>query len=328
MSNSPLDLTLACWDHDRAQAILDGSVPIVGTRLSCEALPTTTLFPLAVEQAKYDITEMSMSSYIMQVSSGTSAYTAIPVFLSRAFRHSGFYVHRDAGIRSPRDLEGRSVGVPEYQMTAGLWMRGILASEYGVDLSKISYRTGGLDGGVRKERLPLALPDGFVVEPMAADQNLNDLLLEGEIDALFAPKVPRSYLDKDPRMERLFPDFAKVEQAYHQKTGFFPIMHAIGIRTSLLEAEPWLANAVYKAFVTSRDIALERLRQVWLGSANRLSLPWLHETMETTRAAMGDDYWAYGLENNYNEIDWMCQQSVDQYLAKTRLAPEDLFADV
>jgi len=328
MSDSPLNLTLACWDHDRAQAVLDGSVTIEGVELSSQALPTTTLFPLAVEQAKYDITEMSMSSYLMQVSSGTSAYTAIPVFLSRAFRHSGFYVRSDAGIHAPGDLEGRTVGVPEYQMTAGLWMRGLLASEYGVDLSKISYRTGGLDGGVRKERLPLSLPDGFVVEPMAEGQNLNDLLLDGEIDALFAPKVPRSFLEKNPRIERLFPDFASVERAYHQKTGFFPIMHAIGIRTTLLDAHPWLASAVYKAFVESRDIALKRLQQVWLGSANRLSLPWLHETMETTRATMGNDYWPYGLEKNYGEIDWMCQQSVDQYLAKTRLAPEDLFADV
>lgn len=325
MPDTPLKLTLACWDHDRAQALLEGQVAVQDVELTCHALPTTTLFPLAVEQAKFDITEMSLSSYIMQVSTGTSAYTAIPVFLSRAFRHSGFYVRSGAGITSPRDLEGRTVGVPEYQMTAALWMRGILASEYGVDLSTISYRTGGLDGGVRVERLPLDLPPGFVVQPMNQSENLNDLLLDGKIDALFAPKVPRSFLQKDPRIERLFPDFATVEQAYYKKTGFFPVMHTVGIRTTLLDAHPWLAKAVFDAFVAARDIALRRLQDVWLGSANRLSLPWLHQTMETTRDLMGDGYWPYGLDANRAEIDWMCQQSVDQYLAKRRLQPEDLF---
>ncbi len=326
MSKSPLKLTLACWDHDRAQAILDGAIGIEGCELACQALPTTTLFPLAVEEARFDITEMSLSSYIMQVSNGTSAYTAIPVFLSRAFRHSGFYVRTGAGIKTPKDLEGRTVGVPEYQMTAALWMRGILASEYGVDLSKISYRTGGLDGGVRVERLPLDLPPGFVVQPMNEGENLNDLLLDGELDALFAPKVPRAFLGGDERIERLFPDFATVERAYYKKTGFFPVMHAVGIRTTLLNENPWLAQATFDAFVAARDVALKRLKDVWLGSANRLSLPWLHETMEMTRATMGADYWPYGLESNRAEIDWMCQQSVDQYLAKQRLKPEDLFA--
>ncbi len=328
MPDSTPRLTLACWDYDRVQPLFDGRAPIDGIELDCHALPTTTLFPLAVSQAKYDITEMSMSSYLMQASTGTSAYTAIPVFLSRAFRHSGFYVRTDAGIKSPSDLEGRIVGVPEYQMTAGLWMRGILASEYGVDLRRISYRTGGLDGGVRKERLPLSLPPGFVVEPMADHENLNDLLLDGAIDALFAPKIPRAFREGNPKIARLFPDFSAVEKAYFQKTGFFPIMHVVGIRSTLLDKYPWLAKKVYNAFVSSRDVALERLRDVWLGSANRLSLPWLHETMETTQDVMGRDYWRYGLADNYDELDWMCQQSVDQYLAKSKLAPEDIFVAV
>jgi len=325
MKDAPLKLTLACWDHDRAQALLDGRVVIDGVELGCQALPTTTLFPLAVKEAIYDITEMSLSSYIMQASTGTSAYTAIPVFLSRAFRHSGFYVRKGAGIEVPRDLEGRTVGVPEYQMTAALWMRGILASEYQVDLSKIKYRTGGLDGGVRVERLPLNLPPGFVVLPMNDGENLNDLLLDGQLDALFAPKVPRAYLNKDERIERLFPDYAAVEKAYYHKTGFFPIMHTVGIRTTLLNEHPWLAKATFDAFVAARDLALKRLEHVWLGSANRLSLPWLHETMESTRTVMGNDYWSYGLAANRAEIDWMCQQSVDQYLAEKRLVPEDIF---
>ena len=325
MNQTPLCVTLATWDHDRTEAILDGRVGIRGCILDCSSQPTTTLFPLAVNEAKYDITEMSMSSYIMQVSSKTSKYSAIPVFLSRAFRHSGFYVRMDSGFKTPEDLEGRTVGVPEDQMTAALWLRGVLASEYGIDLSTIKYRTGGLDGGVRIERLPLDLPPGFVVQPISEGENLNDLLLCGELDALFSPKVPRSFLAGDPRIGRLFKNFGDVERAYYKKTGFFPIMHTIGIRTTLLNENPWLAQAVFDSFVEARDIAINRLNDIWLGSANRISLPWMHETMEMTRDVMGQDYWSYGTEANRAQIDWMCQQSVDQYLAKNRLQPEDLF---
>jgi 4,5-dihydroxyphthalate decarboxylase len=326
MNQTLLNVTLATWDHDRAQAIIDGRVGIKGCALDCSSHPTTILFPLAVNGAKYDITEMSLSSYIMQVSSKTSEYTAIPVFLSRAFRHSGFYIRTGSGIKIPKDLEGRTVGVPEYQMTAALWLRGILASEYGIDLSTIKYRTGGLDGGVRVERLPLDLPSSFEVEPISDGENLNDLLLSGELDALFSPKVPHSFIVGDSRIERLFTNFGDVERAYYKKTGFFPIMHTIGIRTKLLNKNPWLAQAVFDAFVEARDIAINRLNDIWLGSANRISLPWMHETMEMTRDVMGQNYWSYGIEANWAQIDWMCQQSVDQYLAKNRLQPEDLFA--
>ncbi len=325
MKQAPLSITLATWDHDRAQAILDGRVGIKGCALNCSSYPTTTLFPLAVNEAKYDITEMSLSSYIMQVSSKTSKYTAIPVFLSRAFRHSGFYVREGSGIKIPKDLEGRTVGVPEYQMTAALWLRGILASEYGINLSTIKYRTGGLNGGFRIERLPLDLPSGFVVKPINKGENLNDLLLSGELDALFSPVAPRSFIAGDPKIERLFANFGDVERTYYKKTGFFPIMHTIGIRTELLNKHPWLAQAAFEAFVKARDIAINRLNDIWLGSANRISLPWMHETMEMTRDIMGEDYWSYGIKANWTQIDWMCQQSVDQYLAKTRLQPEELF---
>jgi 4,5-dihydroxyphthalate decarboxylase len=325
MNQVPLNVTLATWDHDRAQAILDGRVGVKGCALVCSLQPSTILFPLAVNEAKYDITEMSLSSYIMQVSSKTSEYTAIPVFLSRAFRHSGFYLRKGSGINTPKDLEGRTVGIPEYQMTAALWMRGILESEYGVDLSTIKYRTGGLDGGVRVERLPLDLPLGFVVQPINEGENLNDLLLGGELDALFSPKVPRSFIAGDPKIERLFANYGDVERVYYKKTGFFPIMHTIGIRTTLLRENPWLAKAVFDAFVEARDIAINRLNDIWLGSSNRISLPWMQETMEMTRDVMGKDFWSYGIEANWAQIDWMCQQSVDQHLAKNRLQPEELF---
>ena len=216
-------ISFATWDHDRMLPMHDGRVPIDGVEIDSYVLPTGTLFPLAVQEARFDVTELSVSSYLLQVARGASAYTAIPVFPSRAFRHSGFFARRGSGIATPADFAGRCIGVPEYQMTAALWMRGILKDEYGVDCESVHWRTGALDAGVRRERLALALPPGMIVEPIEKGRTLQELLLAGEIDGLLAPKPPRAFLDGDSELVRVFPDFEAAEAAYHRETGFFPI---------------------------------------------------------------------------------------------------------
>lgn len=320
-----IDVSFATWDHDRTLPIHDGRVTVPGVRIDSHVEPTSRLFPLAVSEARYDVTEMSVSSYVLQVARGEGAYTAIPAFVSRAFRHSGFYARREAGLAGPADLAGRRVGVPEYQMTAALWMRGILSDEYGVRCEDIHWRTGALDEGVRRERLPLALPEGMIVEPIGEGETLQQLLFDGEIDALLAPKPPAAFLAGDPRIVRLIPDFEAAERDFHGRTGFFPIMHLIGVRKTLADAEPWLPAALLDACVAARDMALDRLRAVWLGNSNRLSLPWLGATMERTLATMGDDFWPYGFAANRAELDAICRYSVEQHLAPHRVAVEDLF---
>lgn len=318
-------LTLATWDHDRAMPLHDGRVTIPGIDLETHILPTTTLFPLAAQEARFDLTEMSLSTHILQVSRGKTPYTALPVFLSRAFRHGGFYARADSGIESPADLAGRTLGIPEYQMTAGLWMRGILQDEYGVDLSTIRWRTGALDAGVRRERLELKLPEGMVVEPVGDGETLQGLLLGGRIDGLLAPKPPAAFLAGDPRIRRLVPDYEAAEAAWHKKTGFFPIMHVVALRASLAADDPTLPRAIFDAFRAARDMAIERLREVWLGSANRITLPWIGASLERTIAIMGDDFWSYGFTRNRDEIDTMCRYSLEQHLAERRVSPEELF---
>lgn len=320
-----LSLSLACWDHDRVAAILDGRIAVPGVSLTTEVLPTSQLFPIAAQEARFDITEMSLSTYILQRSSGVTPYTAIPVFLSRAFRHNGFFVRAGSGMESPAYLTGRTVGVPEYQMTAALWMRGILSDEYGVDLSSITWRTGALDTGVRHERLDLALPPGMIVRPIEDGETLQGLLLDGRIDALLAPKPPQAFLDGDPRIVRLLPDFESDEADYHRRTGFFPIMHLVALRRSIADEQTWLAPALFNAFVEARDLAIERLRDVWLGSANRLTLPWLGASMERTLAVMGSDYWSYGFQANHAEIETACRYSREQHLADRPIHPDELF---
>ncbi len=325
ITNDTLTLSLATWDHDRVMALHEGRVGVPGVTLSSVLEPTSKLFPAAVGPAPYDITEMSISSYVLQVSRAVGDYVAIPAFVSRAFRHSGFFARLGSGIETPADFRGRTIGVPEYQMTAALWMRGILKDEYGVDAADIRWRTGALDPGVRRERLEWALPEGMSVEPIEAGETLQSLVQYGEIDGLLAPKPPQAFLDGDNRFVRLFPDFEAAERAYHAKTGFFPIMHLIGLRRSLAEANPWLPCALYDAFHAAKEAALDRLREVWLGNANRLSLPWLSAGMERTIAAMGRDYWPYGFSANRAELDAVCRYSVEQHLAERRVEPEELF---
>jgi 4,5-dihydroxyphthalate decarboxylase len=320
-----LTLSLATWDHDRVMALHEGRVGVPGVALKSVIETTQKLFPAAVGPAPHDITEMSISSYILQVSRGVGEYVAIPAFVSRAFRHSGFFARRGAGIATPADFAGRTIGVPEYQMTAALWMRGILKDQYGVDAAGVRWRTGALDQGVRRERLELSLPQGMVVDPIDEGETLQSLLQAGEIDGLLAPKPPQAFVEGDDRFVRLFPDFEAAERAWHAETGFFPIMHLIGVRKSLAEAHPWLPRALYDAFLAAKDAALDRLRKVWLGNSNRLSLPWLGASMERTQATMGDDWWPYGVAANRTELEAVCRYSVEQYLAERLVAVEELF---
>lgn len=322
---APLELSVATWDHDRTTPVLDGRVPVAGVAVRPTILPTTQLFAIAAQEARFDVTEFSLSTHILQVARGEPAYTAVPAFVSRAFRHNGFYKRRDCGIESLADFRGRAVGVPEYQMTAALWMRGIMADDHGVAAHEVSWRNGALDAGVRRERLALAPPPELSITPIEDGDTLQAMLLRGEIDGLLAPKPPQAFLDGDPRIERIFPDFETAEREWSARTGFFPIMHVIAVRRTLAEEHPWLPRALYDAFGAARDIALERLRDVWLGSANRLSLPWLNASIERTRASLGDDWWRYGFKGARAEVEAMCRYSVEQHLAPALVAPEDLF---
>ncbi|MGJ3264689.1 MAG: 4,5-dihydroxyphthalate decarboxylase [Salinarimonas sp.] len=325
MTAAPVSLTIATWDHDRVMPVQDGRVKVPGVNVASHILPTTKLFPIAVQEARFDVTELSLSSHILQIARGEASYIAIPAFVSRAFRHNGFYRRAGSGIRSPADFAGRAIGVPEYQMTAALWMRGIMADDYGVAPTAVHWRTGALDQGVRYERLALAPPPDLRITPIQDGQTLQSLLLAGDIEGLLAPNPPRAFMDGDPRIERVFPDFEAVERGWHRRTGFFPIMHVIALRRSLAEEHPWLARALFEAFSSARDVALHRLRDVWLGSANRLSLPWLNASMERTRATMGADYWPYGFRGARAEIAAMCRYSIDQFLAPRLVEPEELF---
>lgn len=321
-----IGLTVACWDYDRTRAIRDGRVGVEG----CRTIPVTVdpedAFPRAVSRAEFDVSELSLSSYLLQLSRGESPYIAIPVFLSRSFRHDCYYVRSDSGIAEPKDLEGRLVGVPEYQMTLALWGRGILQDEYGVDFRTLRYRTGGLNRPGRKERLPLRLPDHMDVAPIDPARCLNELLLAGELDAIMSPGPPLSFTEGHPNVRRLIDDPPTAERAYFERTGIFPILHVAGIRRDLVDEHPWLPERVFAAFAEAKRIAMQEIDAIAAAGANKVTLPWFAAELARTRALMGEDYWSYGVEANRAALEAVCRYSKEQYLSEKPFAVEDLFA--
>ena len=319
-------LTLACWDYDRTRALLEGRVGVAGWRIDAKAQPPEETFPHAVADAPFDVSELSLSSYLMQVSRGEGAYIAIPAFVSRAFHHGAIYVRTKRGIETPKDLEGRLVGVPEYQMTMALWVRGILGDEYGVDFRKIRYRTGGANKPGRKERLALELPEDMDVAPIPEGSTLNELLLAGELDAVIAPTPPDGFTAGDKAVRRLFTDPAAEERAYYARTGLFPIMHVIGVRRTLADEHPGLAADLFRAFVEARNLAMREHDLTARSSANRMLLPWFADQWEATKDLMGEDFWPYGVAENRAELEAICRYSHEQNLGRKRLSVEALFA--
>ncbi|WP_279581329.1 substrate-binding domain-containing protein [Fodinicola feengrottensis] len=236
-------ITIACWDYDRTQALADGRIRPEGVDLTYLALPVEETFFRMARYQEFDAAEMSLSSYVLSLSGNDSPFVAIPIFPSRAFRHNGIYVRAQSPLRELSELAGKTVGIPEYQVTAAVWIRGILAEFHQVPVESVRYRTGGLQQSGRVEKIQLSLPAGVDVEPVPADQTLTDLLLSGELDAIYSPRTPQSMLDGDISIRRLLADPRAAEEEYFTRTGIFPIMHVIVLRRDLYQSHRWLARS-------------------------------------------------------------------------------------
>jgi 4,5-dihydroxyphthalate decarboxylase len=322
-SMSKLNLTLACWNYDRTSALLDGRIRPDGIDLNYLNLPVEETFFRMMRHREFDAAEMSLSSYVLSLFTPDAPFVAIPVFPSRMFRHSGVFVNTAAGIREPKDLIGRKVGTPEYQLTAVVWIRGILADDYGVPVESVTYFTGGAEEPGRPEKQPIELPAGIRLQRIGPTQALSAMLALGDIDAIYAPRVPSSFSGGSGSVARLFPDFVSVEREYFRRTRIFPIMHTIVIRREIYERHRWVAQSLVKAFAAAQKDTYEELLQT---AAAKAMLPWLTAHVEETRAEMGADFWPYGFEKNRHVLETFLRYSHEQGLAKERLPPERLFA--
>lgn len=318
-----LRLTLACGDYDRTRPLIDGTIRPLGIDLTCLPMTIEEIFFRMARFREFDAAEMSLSSYLVSLSAGEDApFVAIPVFPSRSFRHSGIYVHAGSGISRPEDLVGRTVGVAEYQLTANVWIRGILADRHGVPVNSVRYRTGGLHQPGRPEKLAVTLPPDVRVEPIGPGQTLSEMLAAGQVDALYTPRTPRSFAEGHPGVARLFPDFREVESRYWRDTGIFPIMHVLVIRADVYRRDRWVARSLLDAFGKAREIALSGLAET---AALRYMLPWLPDDVDHAQRVLGRDYWTYGLAGNEAALAALTRYSCEQGLIPRALAPRELF---
>jgi 4,5-dihydroxyphthalate decarboxylase len=314
-------ITVASGDYDRVRALRDGTIGIAGCSVTYSTVEANALFIRNLKNQEFDVSEMSFSTYITLKARDTHRYTAVPVFLSRAFRHSAIFVRSDR-IASPADLKAKRVGTPEYLTTMLVWMRGLLSDEYGIAPSDLHWRLGGLEQPSTKTapRDPVA---GVDIENIPAGKTLAGMLADGEIDAIFSARPPSCFGKGAPNVGRLFADTRAVEQAYYKKSGIYPLMHAVGIRNSLVQAHPWMARAVLDAFLKAKEMAIADLQKL---AAFSVTLPWVEAEFRATQAVLGKDIWPYGLEENRKAIDTLCRYLHEQGFTARRMQTEELFA--
>ena len=320
---SKLPLTLACWNYDRTRALMEGSIVPEGIDLNYLSLPVEEIFFRTLNYQEFDVAELSLSSYLLSLQKPEKPFIAIPVFPSCAFRHSGIFINANSGIKEPKDLIGRRVGIPEYQMTAAVWIRGILQDDYGVAFDQVHYLTGGAEQPGRSEKIKLQLPPNIKVEPIAQHQTLSKMLKDGEIDALYTARTPSCFQESNPHIKRLFPEYGEVERAYYLRSKIFPIMHVIAIKRSVYEANPWIAMSLYKAFIASQKLVYQDMKETVVSKS---MFPWMNYYLDQVRAEMGEDYWPWNISGTQHNIETLMRYSCEHGLLKRPLSMEEIFA--
>jgi 4,5-dihydroxyphthalate decarboxylase len=318
-----LRLTFSCWDYDRTRPLADGSVRPDGIDLVFLTQPVEETFFRMLRYREFDCSEMSLSSYVASLNTENPPFIAIPAFPSRFFRHSCIFVSAKSGIRKPEELKGRRIGVPEYQMTAPVWIRGILSDDYGVKVTDVEHLSGGEEQPGRDEKIKLNLPREIRVRPIGPSQTLSQMIADGEIDALVTARAPSTFEKQPDKVKRLFPSYVEQEKEYYRRTKIFPIMHTVVVRRDVYEKNPWVAQSLFKAFVAAKAKAYELYNQT---AAMPAMLPWFVSHVEEARREMGDDWWPYGLGPNRHVLDSFLRYHHEQGLSKRRFAAEELFA--
>jgi 4,5-dihydroxyphthalate decarboxylase len=317
-------ITIATWDYDRVRAVMDGRVRVEGCAVNYLALPPEECFHRGIFHGEFEVAEIGMSPYLVALSCGDDhPYIAIPVFLSRMFRHSAIYIRTDRGIAGPADLRGKRIGVPEYQMSAVLWARGMLQDQHGVQPADIRWFQGGLEIPGRREKFPMSLPAGFPLAQIAEGATLSRMLAEGELDAVITARTPSCYRAAGVPVARLFEDYASAEAEYYRRTGIFPIMHALGVRRDVHARHPWLASSLCKAFSEAKRLADAEFFET---TALKIGLPWIGQEASRTRGIMGEDFWPYGVAANRRTLEAMARYSHEHGLSARRVSIEQMFA--
>lgn len=318
-----LHLTVACGDYDRTKALQDGSVQPEGIKLNYLPLQSEEIFWRMGHHREFDASEMSLSNHITMASRGNSPFVAVPIFPSRYFRHSSVFFNVESGIKEPKDFKGKRVGVPEYAITAAVWIRGFFKDDYGVGASDVQWFVGGQEEPGRKARVQHRLPPEIRVQSIPDDKTLNGMLESGEIDALISARSPSSLGKPLSKARRLFPNYKEVEIEYYKRTKIFPIMHVLVIRKDIYDRSSWVARSLYKAFCEAKERAFQNMH---ITNAHAYMLPWLAWEREQLGEIFGPDWWPYGIEPNRHVLETLIRYMGEQGLIDRPLKVEDIFA--
>ncbi len=318
---SRIPLTLASSHYDHVTDLANGRVPVEGVDLTFLTLQIEEIFFRQFNYGDFDASEVSMGKYCSLVSQGNSPLTAIPVFPSRVARHSSIYIRRDGPVKTPQDLAGKRIGIPEWAQTASVYSRGFIQHQYGIDLASIEWIQAGVDQPGRLEKVKLNLPNGIRYRS-APDKSLSGMLVSGEIDAALSAHAPSCFEHGHPNVSRLFEDYLDIEMQYVKETGIYPIMHTIAIKRGIAEKNPWVAANLFKAFDEARRRSVERALN---NTSSTLPLPWGYEFAKRMQAIVGKDLMPYGVEANRVTLDAFLQYAHEQGVCHRRLTPDELF---
>jgi 4,5-dihydroxyphthalate decarboxylase len=317
------NLTLAVCDYDHVRDFVSGAVAAEGLNINFQTFSVQEIFHRFTTHREWDASEMSMGMYVSLRSQGDDSLIAIPVFTSRVFRHSSFYVLKDGPVKSPSDLRGGKTGYPEWAHTAGMYSRAWLMHEVGIPLEEIEWVQSGVNQGGRAEHVNLNLPDAVKRRPVS-DKSLDEMLLAGEIDSLMSSLAPRSFQDGGGQVVRLMSDFKEVEQQSFRDTGIFPIMHTIALKRDIVDANPWIAKNLFSAFEEAKNRSVARLRDATI---SRFPYPWAFACAEEMTEMMGSDIWPYGVEANRKTLEAFLQYCLEQGIAHRSMTVDELFAE-
>lgn len=312
---------MAVTYFDHISDVLRGRVRPEGIDLKILQLPVEEVFFRMLHFGEFDVSEFALGKYVSLVAAGNAPFRAIPVFPSRVFRQSAVYVGADKGIREPKDLTGRRVGIPEWAQTACTYARGYLQHHWDLKLEDVRWVQAGVNEAGRKEKVKLSLPAGIKIEHVA-DRSLNEMMLAGDLDAMISAREPDAFLEGDPRIVRMWPETRALEEAYYRETGVFPIMHVIVIKNEVLDRNPWIATNLYKAFEQAKA---NTLRHIDSANSSRVPFAWAFDAVREAKRVFGEDFWPYGMQANHRTLDTFLQYAFEQGVTQRRVAVEELF---
>jgi 4,5-dihydroxyphthalate decarboxylase len=314
-----LRLSIAISDYDHVRDLTSGLIPVEGLELTHLDLPVEEIFHRFLHHREWDVSELSFAKYAALVAAGDTSLAGIPVFPSRAFRHSSMYVRAGSGLHHPEQLRGRRVGLPEWAQTAAVYSRALMQYEYGVDLAEIEWFQAGVNDPGRREKVKVSPPEGVTCTPVP-DRSLTEMLLAGDLDAVFSAHPPAAFEAGSGEVVRLIADLAEAEYDHWTRTGIFPIMHVVVLKRSVVDADPWVPMALYKGFEAAKQRSFARLEDITI---SRFPVPMTDLT--SARHRWPADMWPYGVEPNLTTLESFLRFAFEQGVLSRKLRPEDLF---